>query len=114
MRLFWLQRISAIALVVFLSLHIIVVHYPPGNLDFSRVLERLENPVWKAIDIAFLVSVLVHGLGGTYAVLMDLERVTPLKRVLAGVLVILGIIGFVYGTYTVLSFKLPVDMTAAF
>jgi succinate dehydrogenase hydrophobic membrane anchor protein len=114
MRLFWLQRISAIALVVFLSLHMIVVHYPPGNLDFSRVLERLENPVWKAIDIAFLLSVLVHGLGGTYAVLMDLERVTPLKRVLTGVLVILGIIGFVYGTYTVLSFELPASMTTAF
>lgn len=114
MRLFWLQRISAIALVVFLSLHIIVVHYPPGNLDFSRVLERLENPVWKAIDIAFLLSVLVHGLGGTYAVLMDLERVTPLKRILTGVLVILGVIAFAYGTYTVLSFKLPASMTAAF
>lgn len=110
MRLFFIQRISAIALVVFLSLHMIVVHYPPGNLDFSRVLERLADPWWKAIDIAFLLSVLVHGLAGTYSVLMDFERVSPLKRILAGALIVLGIIGFAYGTYTVLSFQPPASL----
>ncbi|UCF60182.1 MAG: hypothetical protein JSV37_10490 [Anaerolineaceae bacterium] len=110
MRIFIIQRLSAIALVVFLSLHMIVVHYPPGHLDFSRVLERLADPFWKAIDIAFLFSVLLHALAGTYAVLTDIERVTPLKRILAGVLVVLGIIGAVYGTYTVLSFQPPASM----
>jgi succinate dehydrogenase hydrophobic anchor subunit len=110
MRIFIIQRISAIALVVFLSLHMIVVHYPPGHLDFSRVLERLADPLWKAIDIAFLFAVLLHALAGTYAVLTDIERVTPLKRILAGVLVVLGIIGVVYGSYTVLSFQPPASM----
>jgi len=46
MLIFIIQRLSAIALVVFLSLHMIVVHYPPGHLDFSRVLERLADPLW--------------------------------------------------------------------
>ena len=110
MRIFIIQRLSAIALVVFLSLHMIVVHYPPGHLDFSRVLERLADPLWKAIDVAFLFAVLLHALAGTYAVLMDIERMTPLKRILAGVLVVLGIIGAVYGTYTVLSFQPPASM----
>ena len=110
MRIFIIQRISAIALVVFLSLHMIVVHYPPGHLDFSRVLDRLADPLWKAIDIAFLLAVLFHALAGTYAVLTDIERVTPLKRILAGVLVVLGIIGVVYGTYTILSFQPPASV----
>ncbi len=112
MPIFIIQRFSAIALIVFLSLHMIVVHYPPGHLDFSRVLERLADPVWKAIDIAFLVAVLFHALAGTYSVLTDIERVTPLKRILAGVLVVLGIVGAIYGTYTVLSFQPPVSMLA--
>jgi succinate dehydrogenase hydrophobic anchor subunit len=107
MRVFIIQRLSAIALVVFLSLHMIVVHYPPGQLDFSRVLERLADPLWKAIDVAFLFSVLLHALTGTYAVLMDIERVTPRKRILAGIMIVLGIIGAVYGTYTILSFQPP-------
>lgn len=113
MYIFIIQRLSAIALVVFLSLHMIVVHYPPGHLDFSRVLERLADPLWKAIDIAFLVTVLLHALAGTYAVLMDIEQVTPLKRILAGVLIVLGIIGAAYGTYTIISFQLPASMLAA-
>jgi succinate dehydrogenase hydrophobic anchor subunit len=108
MRIFILQRFSAIALIVFLSLHMIVVHYPPGHLDFSRVIERLDDPLWKAIDIGFLVAVLFHALAGTYAVLLDVERVTPMKRVLAGILIVLGIIGVVYGSYTVISFQPPV------
>ncbi|HEY46390.1 MAG: hypothetical protein AMJ88_06540 [Anaerolineae bacterium SM23_ 63] len=112
MLIFIIQRLSAIALVVFLSLHMIVVHYPPGHLDFSRVLERLADPLWKAIDIAFLFAVLCHALAGTYAVLTDIERVTPLKRILAGVLIVLGIIGVAYGTYTVLSFQPPASMLA--
>ena len=110
MRIFIIQRISAIALVVFLSLHMIVVHYPPGHLDFSRVLERLADPLWKAIDIAFLLAALFHALTGTYAVLMDIERVTPLKRILAGILIVLGIIGVAYGTYTILSFQPPASV----
>lgn len=112
MRIFIIQRISAMALVVFLSLHMIVVHYPPGHLDFSRVLERLADPLWKAIDIAFLAAVLFHALAGTYAVLTDIERVTPLKRILAGILVVLGIIGVAYGTFTILSFQPPASLSA--
>jgi succinate dehydrogenase hydrophobic anchor subunit len=112
MRIFIIQRISAIALVVFLSLHMIVVHYPPGQLDFSRVLERLADPLWKAIDIAFLAAVLFHALAGTYAVLTDIEQVTPMKRILAGVLVVLGIIGLAYGTFTILSFQPPASLSA--
>jgi succinate dehydrogenase hydrophobic anchor subunit len=114
MSIFIIQRISAIALVVFLALHMIVVHYPPGHLDFSRVLDRLANPLWKAIDIAFLIAVLMHALAGTYAVLLDIERVTPLKRVLAVVLVVLGLIGFAYGTFTIISFQPPESLLTAY
>jgi len=107
MRIFIIQRISAIALVIFLTLHMIVVHYPPGHIDFSRVLDRLADPLWKAIDIAFLVAALSHALAGTYAVLLDIERVTPLKRVIAGILIVLGIIGLAFGTFTIISFQPP-------
>ncbi len=107
MRIFIIQRISALALVIFLTLHMIVVHYPPGHIDFSRILDRLANPLWKAIDIAFLIAALSHALTGIYTVLLDIERVTPLKRVIAGILIVLGIIGLVFGTYTIISFQPP-------
>lgn len=106
-RVFQLQRLSAIALLVFLTVHMIVVHYPPFHIDFSRILERLGDPLWKAIDIAFLFSVLVHALTGAYVVLTDVQRVYPYKRVLVGAAVILGVIAFLYGTQTILAFQPP-------
>lgn len=105
MRVFVMQRVTAVALVLFLTLHMIVVHYPPGHLDFSQVMIRLANPVWKAIDILFLLAVLVHALAGAYAVLMDVERITPYKRALIGGAMVFGIIAFLYGTITILNFS---------
>ena len=105
MRFFKMQRYTAIALVFFMALHMIVVHYPPGNLDFSRVLERLVNPVWKVIDIAFLATVLLHGLGGLYDVIIDSERTIALRKPLAAVIIGIGLVALAYGTLTILSFN---------
>ena len=108
MRVFQMQRISAIALLVFLTLHMIVVHYPPFHIDFSRILARMGQPLWKAIDVAFLFFVLMHALTGAYVVLTDLQRVASYKRALAGVAIVLGLAGFVYGAATILAFQPPV------
>lgn len=108
MRVFQMQRISAIALVIFMTMHMVVVHYPVGHLDFSRVIERMADPMWKAIDIAFLFAVLVHALTGAYAVLMDFQKVNPYKKVLAGAAIVLGLAAFIYGTMTVIAFQPPV------
>jgi len=107
MRVFQMQRISAIALVVFLTIHMIVVHYPPFHIDFSRIAERMANPLWKAIDIAFLFFVLVHALTGAYMVLTDYEEINRFRKALAGAAVVIGVVAFIYGTMTVLAFQPP-------
>ena len=107
MRIFQLQRISAIALLVFLTIHMIVVHYPPFHIDFSRIIERMNQPIWKAIDIAFLFFVLVHALTGAYMVLTDFERITVWKKALAGLAIVVGLVAFIYGTLTILAFQEP-------
>lgn len=108
MRVFQLQRISAIAMVVFMTMHMIVVHYPPFHIDFSIILERMQNPVWKVVEILFLFFVLVHALSGSYAVLIDYQKVAQYKRVVAVVALIAGAGAFVWGTLTVLSWQPPV------
>ncbi len=109
MRIFQMQRVSAIALLIFLGIHMAVMHYPPWEIDFSKVvIERLSNPIWKMIDIAFLFFVLMHALTGAYVVLTDLQRIGVYKRALAGVTIVLGLAGFVYGTLTIMAFQPPV------
>ncbi len=113
MWIFLMQRISAIALLVFLTIHMIVVHYPPFHIDFGRIVERMDQPLWKAIDIAFLFFVLIHALLGAYMVLTDVERVDKYKRVLVGAVIIVGVAAFIYGTVTILSFEPPTTANAA-
>ena len=67
-------KLYDIALVIFMTIHMVVVHYPPFHIDFGRIVDRLAQPLWKGIDIAFLFFVLLHALTGAYAVLMDLEK----------------------------------------
>jgi len=108
MRIFQMQRFSAIALVVFLTIHMIVVHYPPFHIDFSRIVERMADPLWKGIDIAFLFFVLMHALTGAYQVLTDIQQINTFKRALAGVAIVIGVGAFIYGTITILAFQPPV------
>jgi succinate dehydrogenase hydrophobic anchor subunit len=105
MRIFQLQRWSAIGLLIFLTLHMIVVHYPPFHIDFSRIAERLASPVWKVIDIAFLATVLIHALTGTYMVLTDFQGLSKSRRALAWIGIVLGVVAFIYGAITVLNFN---------
>lgn len=107
MRMFQMQRVSAVALLVFLTIHMVVVHYPPFHIDFARILERMTQPVWKAIDIAFLFFVLLHALSGSYAVLTDFEAIGRARRLVAGGAVVFGLAAFAYGTATILAFQLP-------
>lgn len=105
MRVFQMQRLSAVALVFFLTIHMVVVHYPPFHIDFSRIIDRMASPLWKGIDIAFLFFVLMHALAGAYVVLTDSQRVARYKRVLAGIAIVVGIAAFIYGTMTILAFQ---------
>jgi succinate dehydrogenase / fumarate reductase membrane anchor subunit len=108
MRVFQMQRISAIALLIFLAIHMVVVHYPPFHIDFSRIIDRLGQPLWKAIDIGFLFFVLMHALAGAYVVLTDIQRINRVRQILAGAVIVLGLIAFVYGTMTIIAFQPPV------
>jgi succinate dehydrogenase hydrophobic anchor subunit len=107
MRVFQMQRVSAIALLFFLTIHMVVVHYPPFHIDFSRILERMQDPLWKGIDIVFLFFVLLHALTGAYAVLIDWDEVSPYRRAVAIGAVVIGLVAFVYGSATIWAFQLP-------
>lgn len=110
MRIFQMQRYTAIALVVFMTIHMIVLHYPPFHVDFNNIIDRLSQPLWKAIDIAFLLAVLIHAITGAYMVLTDLGPVNRYRRALAWIAVIGGVYAFYYGTITILAFQPPAGM----
>ncbi len=107
MRIFQVQRVTAVALLVFMTIHMVVVHYPPFHIDFSIIAQRMANPVWKVIEILFLLTVLLHGLTGAYVVLTDYKQVNKFRKAVAAVVVVVGIVAFFWGALTVLSWQVP-------
>ena len=107
MRIFQIQRITAVALLVFMTIHMVVVHYPPFHIDFSIIAQRMVNPVWKVIEILFLLSVILHGLSGAYVVLTDYKQVSKFKKAVAVLVIVVGVAAFSWGALTIVSWQLP-------
>lgn len=78
--LWYLQRVTGALLAVLLILHFWVEHFVSenlrrGDLTYSAIRARIVNPLWQAVDIAFLLIALVHGLAGARNILLDYSRI---------------------------------------
>lgn len=70
------QRVTGGLLLVLLAAHFWVEHFMAapllrGNLTFAVIESRISNPAWQAIDIAFLIVALAHGLNGLRSIILD-------------------------------------------
>ena len=98
-----MQRVTGAALLVLLILHFWVEHFTAevltGGLTFEVVQRRFfENRWFVAIDIAFLLIALYHGLNGLRNIIFDFGRVKPPYRsAVTAVLVIVGLVVAYWG-----------------
>lgn len=105
--LLWLfQRVSGIYLAVVLFLHVIMTHVMvTGDLDYADVAGRVATPLWKTMDISFLVIALFHGLYGAWVVLDDYIHVQWLRMLIYSAIAILGVLLVTLGALTLISFN---------
>lgn len=76
----YLQRITGAALAILLIMHFWVEHFVSenlrrGDLTYDAIRARISSPLWQAIDIAFLLIALLHGLSGARNILLDYSRI---------------------------------------
>jgi succinate dehydrogenase / fumarate reductase membrane anchor subunit len=101
----YMQRISGIALVVFLIGHYILMHATPDSgHTYQAVLERLRQPLWKIIDLSFITFGLWHGLNGTWNVFRDYQMKPFWSITIYTLIIIIGLAFWFLGVNTVLSF----------
>lgn len=95
----FLQRLTAVLLVVLLGIHIYVDHFwhVGEDLTVSNINERLREAVFIVIDYSLLAVVLFHGLNGTRTVLFDFDRFAKRKDLIDVGLWVLGIAMMVWG-----------------
>lgn len=102
------QRISGAFLLAALLAHFWVLHYANnGEVTFYIVAQRLATPLWKTIDLTFLVLAIIHGFNGFVMVIHDYVRWPNLRLVLVSLVWIAGIVIGVLGTITILTFQPP-------
>ncbi len=100
------QRISGIALLVFLLSHFWVTHYSPGgDVNYQKVALRLAQTHWKFFYLTFLVLGLSHGLNGLWTFSEDYIKGEWLRMTLFGVVLIAGLSLLVLGTLIILAFQ---------
>jgi succinate dehydrogenase hydrophobic anchor subunit len=86
----WLtQRVTAVLLVIFLSLHLWTSNF---SSNWATLLQALT-------DLSLLALVLVHGLNGVRTVVLDFGISQQARQFLTLVLIMLGVLGFVSGVY---------------
>jgi succinate dehydrogenase / fumarate reductase, cytochrome b subunit len=62
---FLLMRISGVALIVYLMMHIYVLsHLMDGQAAFDDLMKTVQNPLFKFGEVVLLGGVLYHALNG--------------------------------------------------
>jgi succinate dehydrogenase / fumarate reductase membrane anchor subunit len=107
--LWYLQRITGALLVFLLIMHFWVEHFVSeslrrGDLTYDAIRARISNPVWQAIDIAFLLIALLHGLSGARNIVLDYSRIG--RRGARIATAALCVIGAVWAWWGVEAFRL--------
>ncbi len=105
-RLWVLHRVTGLLLVLSLAAHIAILHLaePGESIAFDRVVARLASPPFVVLDSVLLAAALFHGLNGVRVVAGDMGMRGSTLRALSWVLLALGLGGFVYGVYALVSF----------
>ena len=69
----FLQRLTGVALVGYLFLHILVISTVQAGEDaFNSVLIVLQKPFFVVLDLFLIAAVVYHGLNGVRVVFFDL------------------------------------------
>lgn len=98
----WLIKITAgLLVIVVLGIHFVINHAvaPGGLLSYQDVINYYNVPIVPIMEFIFLVVVITHALLGLRSILLDLNPTPRIRKVLDGVLLLLGATGMIYGTW---------------
>jgi succinate dehydrogenase / fumarate reductase membrane anchor subunit len=101
------MRVSAVALFVLATFHLIYMHIVLGvdAIDFALIAERWESPGWRLYDLFLLVFGWIHGANGVRIVLDDYVRPQGWKVLAKSILYVVVFVLIVLGSYVIFTFQ---------
>ena len=104
---FVLRRISGVALVLYLFLHMwIMGSITQGPEVFDARLNIVQTPVFKLLEIALLAAVVYHGLDGVRLLMVNWFKVTEYRKSLFYAAFALSVLLVIAGGIPILIFML--------
>jgi succinate dehydrogenase / fumarate reductase membrane anchor subunit len=100
-----LQAASGVLLVVLAGLHMLSHHLvaPEGLRTYREVIEYLTTPSVIVLETLFSATVIFHALAGVRSILLDIDALIEHRPTINKVLVVLGLIMFLYGLFLTIS-----------
>src|ERR1051326_3831425 len=77
---FWIQRLTGIALLAYLIVHVHTIRDLKNPQTFEGALQTFRAPLFKLAEIALLGTVILHALNGIRLTLVDLGAATNRQR----------------------------------
>jgi succinate dehydrogenase hydrophobic anchor subunit len=110
-RLWTWHMAAGVVILVFLGLHMTVMHlesiiriFNPAEgrlpVDWANVVERSKSAFFMVTYIVLLGAALYHGLFGLRQIVEELNPAAAVRKVVAAVLTIGGLVLFAFGSYT--------------
>ena len=70
---FWLHRLSGLAIIFYLLMHILVIStIVGGQANFNNAMAFLKSPIFVLLEMGLIGCITLHGLNGIRVVLFDL------------------------------------------
>jgi succinate dehydrogenase / fumarate reductase membrane anchor subunit len=102
----WLIKIlTGILVVILLFVHFVVNHFVAEGalLTYDDVIAYFSNPWIVLMEIAFLITVVSHGLIGLRSVILDLNLSRRIMSITDWILITVGVVSIGYGIWLALA-----------
>lgn len=100
---FLLMRISAVAITLYLILHITVLSYLlKGPTAFDELMKTVQSPLFKFFELALLGGVLFHSFNGLRILWIDFASAAQYQKALFWVTMTLAASVFILGAIPIL------------
>ncbi|UCF04333.1 MAG: succinate dehydrogenase, cytochrome b556 subunit [bacterium] len=88
-----LHRLSGLALIFYLLLHIWVIHHLIGGEEsFDGIMERFNNPLFKFLEVGLIGVIMFHLFNGLRVTLIDMGVLVERQKLLFGIAVALWLV----------------------
>ncbi len=104
---FLFRRVSGVALVLYLFMHIWVIGAANGGAEaFNARMAVLQAPLFRILEVALLTAVIYHGFDGIRLLIVHWFRVTEYRQSLFYAMFVLFVLVSIVGGVPLLLFAL--------